>query len=156
MTIAFMLIHITFNSINETVTKIVIIKNIIIYDIVSTQQRLLIITNVYSIILKKNDIVHVSKLKWMFIDTILNAKIESFKIYFVNPQNRKVINKKFNKFHEQNKLRWIIEIILYDFSIFIVWRIIHISKKSICKNRVIINIRDFNKIIVSNDYSMFL
>ena len=36
----------------------------------------------------------------MFIDTILDAKIELFKIYFVNLQNRKIINKKFNKLHE--------------------------------------------------------
>ena len=45
-----MLIHIIFNSINEIVTKIVITKNIIIYDIFLIQQRLLIVTNVYSII----------------------------------------------------------------------------------------------------------
>ena len=77
-------------------------------------------------------------------------------MYFVNSQNRKIINKKFDKLHEQNKLRWIIEIIFYDFSIFVVWRTIHTLKKLICKNCVIINIRDFNKIIVSNDYLMFL
>ena len=40
----------------------------------------------------------------MFIDTIFDAKIESFKIYFVNLQNREIINKKFDKFHEQSKL----------------------------------------------------
>ena len=156
MTIAFMLIHIIFSSINEVVTKIVITKNIIIYDISLIQQRLLIVTNVYLIIWKKNNTVHVSKSKWMFIDTILDAKIESLKIYFVNLQNRKIINKKFDKLHEQDKLRWIIEIIFYDFSIFVVWRIIYISKKSIRKSCVIINIRNLNKIIISNNYSMFL
>ena len=50
MTTAFMLIYITFNSINEIATKIVITKNIIIYDISLTQQRLLIVIDVYSII----------------------------------------------------------------------------------------------------------
>ena len=50
MTTAFILIHIIFNSINEIVTKIVITNNIIIYDISLIQQRLLIVTNVYSII----------------------------------------------------------------------------------------------------------
>ena len=53
MTTAFILIHITFNSINEIVTEIVIMKNIIIYDIFLIQQRLLIVINAYSIILKK-------------------------------------------------------------------------------------------------------
>ena len=50
MTIAFMLIHITFNSINEAVTKVVITKSIIIYDISLTQQRLLAVADAYSII----------------------------------------------------------------------------------------------------------
>ena len=84
MITALMLIHITFNSINEVVTKIIITKDIIIYNIFLTQQRLLIVINVYSIIWKKNDIVYISKSKWMFIDTIFNAKIELFKIYFVS------------------------------------------------------------------------
>ena len=92
----------------------------------------------------------------MFINTIFDAKIELFKIYFVNSQNRKIINKKFDKFHEQSKLHWIIEIIFYDFPIFVVWQTIHISKELICKNRIIIDIRNFNKVIVSDDYSMFL
>ena len=54
MTTAFILIYIIFNSINyEAVIKIVIVKNIIIYDISLTQQRLLIVTNIYLIIWKK-------------------------------------------------------------------------------------------------------
>ena len=36
---------------------------------------------------------------------IFDAKIESFKIYFINSQNREIINKKFDKFYEQDKLR---------------------------------------------------
>ena len=92
----------------------------------------------------------------MSIDTILNAKTEPLKIYFVSSQNREIINKKFDKLHEQNKLRWITEIIFYDFSIFVVWRTIHTSEESVRKNRVIIDIRDLNKVIVSDDYSMFL
>ena len=41
----------------------------------------------------------------MLIDTIFDAKIELFKIYFVNSQNCEIINKKFDKFYEQGKLR---------------------------------------------------
>ena len=156
MTAAFMLVHITFNSVNEAVTEVVITENIIIYDISLVQQRLLVVIDVYSTIWKKSDTVHVSESEWMSIDTIFDAKTESFKIYFVSSQDREIINKEFDKLHEQGKLRWIIEIILYDFSVFVVWRTIHTSEELIRKGRVIIDIRDFNKVIVSDDYSMFL
>ena len=105
---------------------------------------------------KNDDIVNILEKKCMFIDILSNAKSKFFKIYSIESQNRKFIDQEFDKLHVENKLRWIIEIILYDFSIFVIWRIIHLSSKNFVKKiKVVINIREFNKIIVSNDYFMF-
>ena len=54
-------------------------------------------------------------------------------------------------------MSWIIEITSHDYSMFVVWRTIQLfDKKSKRKKRAIIDIREFNKIIESNNYSMQL
>ena len=40
----------------------------------------------------------------MSISTISNAKLFAIKMYFLNLQNKKVINKKFNQLHEKEKI----------------------------------------------------
>ena len=51
----------------------------------------------------------------------------------------------------------ITKITSYDYSIFVIWRIIQLfDKKSKRKKQAIIDIRDLNKIIKSNNYSMQL
>ena len=54
-------------------------------------------------------------------------------------------------------MSWIIEITSHNYSMFVVWRTIQLfDKKSKRKKRAIIDIREFNKIIESNNYSMQL
>ena len=40
----------------------------------------------------------------MFVNIIFDAKIESTRIFKLNKQNGKVIDKKFDEFHRQNKM----------------------------------------------------
>ena len=93
----------------------------------------------------------------MFINIISNVKFDSFRIYSFESQNKKFVNKKFDKLYVEKKLRWITKFIFYEFSIFVVWKIIHFSNENfIKKNKTVINIRNLNKFVISNDYSMSL
>lgn len=40
----------------------------------------------------------------MFINILLNAKSKLLRVYFVNLQNQKFINKKFDKLYQKSKL----------------------------------------------------
>ena len=93
----------------------------------------------------------------MSIDLISNVKMQISKLYLLNKRNQKFVDKKFDKFHNQDKMSWIIKTTSHEYSIFVIWRIVQLfNKKSKRKNRVVIDIRDLNKIIESNNYSMQL
>ena len=58
--------------------------------------------------------------------------------------------------HAQNRLEWNQESTEYSFSIFVIWQTIYKNKKFIQKNHIIMNIQDFNQIIISDTYSLLL
>ena len=93
--------------------------------------------------------------KWMKINTI-NAKIsKSSRVFKLRFENKSFVNKKFDVLHTQNKLEWISKFIFYVFPVFVVWHTIHLSNKtSQRKNRVIVDIRNLNKIIEFDVYFM--
>ena len=93
----------------------------------------------------------------MFINIISNVKFDLFRVYSFESQNKKFTNKKFDKLHIEKKFRWTTKFIFYKFSIFVIWKIIHFSNENfIKKNKTVIDIRDLNKFVISNDYSMSL
>ena len=53
---------------------------------------------------------------------------------------------------KKNKLFWIDQFIFYDYSMFVVWRIVNDKRK----NRIIIDIQNLNKINMFNAYSISL
>ena len=137
--------------------KITTLNDIIIYETsFETQHKLQSIAKTFLIIWKNsNDIVNISKKSWISMKIIFETKSKSSRVYFVESQNRDFIDKKFDKLHNEKKMSWIIETTFFDFSIFVVWKTIQMSKKnSIRKNKIVIDIRDFNKIIESNNYFM--
>lgn len=78
---------------------------------------------------------------------------KSFKIYSLSAKDRDIVNKTFNNLHAQNKTFWISQLTLFEHSVFVIWKADLIEKR---KRKVVINIRDLNKIIVLNSYSMLL
>ena len=81
---------------------------------------------------------------------------ESTRVFKLKTENKKIINKKFNNLTTQEKLKYFKKIILYIFSIFVVWITIHMLEKFMKKNKVVVDIREFNKIIEFDAYSMSL
>jgi hypothetical protein len=78
---------------------------------------------------------------------------KSYKILF---NERVIINTVLDKLHNQNKFEWIIKPTPYIFPIFIVWRTLYKDGISIRKDRAVIDIRKFNRIVISDIYFIHL
>ena len=89
----------------------------------------------------------------MFIDFKSKTKsLKSIKVYLVDFKKRTIIDTIFDKMHVDDKMIWINQSTSFSFSMFVIWRDIFNEFKS----RIVMNIRDFNKITVFDIYSMSL
>ena len=122
------------------------------------KQQFTAIIEAYSLLWQNIEkIVDVLEEDWMFITLKLNAKVDVAKIYSLNFVDREFVDKKFNKFHDQKRMKFIKQFTSFDWSIFVIWRIIEQSRRPLKrKGRVMIDIRDFNKITMIDFYSLFL
>ena len=133
--------------------KFIYSNDIIIYNKSNAIYSLATLIDEYqNLFIDKNITINISKAKWMSVNLKSNVVTKSTKIYFLKQKNRDVMNVIFNKLHAQDKLHYIIQSTLYSYSIFVVWR--DTSKDR--KGRSIIDIRDFNDITKSNNYSLLL
>ena len=86
-----------------------------------------------------------------------NIKLQtSAKIYLLDIKNCEVVNKIFDKLHNQKHMIWTENHILSDYLIFIIWWDALINDKITKKEWVVVNLRDFNKIMKSDIYSILL
>jgi hypothetical protein len=93
----------------------------------------------------------VSEKQWMRLslkEKWQNKLIVKIKIYSLNTNDRKIVNDTFNCLQTQNKLKFIIVAISFVYSVFVVWTI----KNDVRKERVIMNIRRLNNLLVSDVY----
>ena len=140
------------SEINLSIQKIIIFNDVIIFDDVFAYARLFtIVKSFFKIWRNTNDIINMSKFQWMFILTISEAKPSAIKMYSFNLKNKKMIDKKFNRLHEKEKISWTKELTIYNYSIFVVWRIVNDERKE----RIIINIKELNKIFEFDVYLIF-
>jgi hypothetical protein len=84
-----------------------------------------------------------------------NAKL-LYKSYKVPSNKRVIIDIALNKFHNQDKLEWTIKSTSYIFPIFVAWRTLYKDEIPIRKDRAVVDIREFNRIAVSNAYPILL
>ena len=138
-------------------TKIKLNNDIMIYE---SQMNVSVIKTIIKKkpLLWKNheNVMNMLKKMWMKIFLINNwrkiYKTKQTKIYSLNKKNKKMMNKKFNKYHEQKWLNWTKIKIFFTFSMFVIWKIINDEKK----NQMIIDIQTLNKIIMSDVYLLLL
>ena len=79
-------------------------------------------------------------------------KTKQAKIYSLNKKNKKMMDKKFNKYHEQKWLNWTKTKTFFTFPMFVIWKMINDEKKG----QMVINIQTLNKIIMFDAYSLLL
>ena len=87
----------------------------------------------------------------MLVNFKPNAKFKFVRVYFLSQKNRNDIDKIFDKMHEQDKLNYVIQLIPFNYFVFVVWRTFLGGKR---KNRMAINIKALNKISQSNTYPL--
>ena len=87
----------------------------------------------------------------------LNAKFQtSAKVYLFSSKNHEIVNKIFDKLHNQECMTWAENHISSDYSVFIIWWDALIDDKITKKKQVVVDLRNFNKITKSDIYSIFL
>ena len=92
----------------------------------------------------------------MFISLKLNwaDNHKTNRVYSIKIKNQKFINEIFDKFHEQKKMKWFSRFTFFEYSVFVIWKIVIKKTNLRKKKRVIINICDLNQIIQTNAYFM--
>ena len=63
-----------------------------------------------------------------------------------------MINKTFNKMHDQNKMKWSLQLISFNFFCFVIWR----NHSTDRKGKMMMNIKKLNKIIEADIYSFLI
>ncbi len=129
-------------------------SDIIVYDTSEVRSQLLRTIQKYSILWNKieNFTINVLDNEWMSVILKSKAKIKFVRIYSMRFKKRELIDETFDKLHQQRKMHWIIELTVHDALVFVVWRMINDERK----NRVVMNIKELNKIIEFDFYSMSL
>ena len=129
-------------------------NDIIVYDSSTNVVKLIAIVNEFSQIWDDQDIiVNVFEIEWMSIDFKSKTKsLKSIKIYFVDFKKRTIIDIIFDKMHVDDKIIWINQSTFFNFSMFVIWR----DTLNEFKSRIMIDIRDLNKVTIFDIYSMSL
>jgi hypothetical protein len=100
---------------------------------------------------------NVSENRWMKIKIVSETNFEACRMYKFEIENQAIIDKKFDALHVLSKMKWVLESISYAYSIFVMWIITHLMRKSLTRrDKVIVDIRDLNKISKHDAYSMSL
>lgn len=56
----------------------------------------------------------------MFINIVLDSKLDLFKVYSLNSKDRELVNKKFDDLHREDKMKWITRATQYEYSMFVI------------------------------------
>ena len=136
-------------------SKQILLSKITIYDDFNVRDKLVNVIDNYSNLWNDNEfIVKISVNEWMSIEIIFESKIETTKVYSLDFVDRKLVDEVFDKLHAQNKMKYIFQLIAHDYSIFAIWKNVFEFNESKWKERVMIDIRDLNKITLTDFYSM--
>jgi hypothetical protein len=130
------------------------VNDIIVYDTSKMRSQLLRTTQKYFTLWKKieNFTINVLDDEWMSIILKSKAKIKFVRVYSMRLKKRELIDETFDKLHQQRKMHRTIKSTMHDAFVFIVWRMINDERK----NLVVVNIKELNKIIEFDLYSMSL
>jgi hypothetical protein len=139
---------------NSSIMKKRFSNELIAYETFSTQQQLFNAIERYSFWDKiENIVIKIFENEWMSIILKLDVKIEIVKMYSMRFKKRELIDETFDRLHNQKKMHWTKKFTAHEASMFVIWRQMSNEEK---KRRVIVDIREFNKIVEFDSYSMLL
>ena len=139
-------------------TEIITDFDITIYETKSAQHLIKEIVEFYfSIWFDAENIVNIAKENWMSVNLLSETKISQVKIYSIKSKNKQLIDEVFDKLHAQRRMKYSKYSISHEYSIFVTWRtILKSEQESVRKKRVVVDIRELNKIIETDNYFMSL
>ena len=62
------------------------------------------------------------------------------RVDFIDVKNQKFIDEIFNKFYKQNKMKWSNSSIIFEYFVFVIWKIVIKNEKIVRKKRIVVNI----------------
>ena len=135
--------------------KKILFFEINVYDDVNVRNKFANVALNYLKLWNDNEFtMKISKNEWMSIELKFDVKIETTKIYSFDFANKKFVNEIFDKLHAQKRMKYIIQFTSHDYSMIVIWRIVFESNDSKRIKRVVVNIRNLNKIIFIDLYFM--
>ena len=139
------------------------LEQIIFNDIIIYGETSVVRTQIVDVVVMYSNIWHddgiivrVSSEEWMSIDIQSDAKIEVVKVYSLSSVDRKIVDEIFDKFHAQERMEYTTQSTSHGYSVFVVWRTVIGFDGSERKERAVIDIRGFNKIVIIDSYFMSL
>jgi hypothetical protein len=136
----------------------ILLNEIIVHENEEIVRRIANVIDRYLDVWKdESETINISEKRWMKIKTILETNSEANRIYKLKIENQAIIDKEFDALHALKKMKWAFESISYAYSVFVIWTITHLMRKPLTRrDRIMIDIRDLNKISEHDAYSMSL
>ena len=97
------------------------------------------------------DVLVDQQIKISFVEGQQKTKF-NFRFYLFGYEKRTVFDKKYDLFYEQSYIEYMDEVIPITFPVFIVWRVV----KRVKKGCIVVDLRLFNKIAISDNYLLSL
>ena len=144
----------SFTNVSISLIEIVLFNDVIVYNFDELNSFVKIVEK-FSTLWQNIDFVKMSKENWMKISLKSNWKkrvSKKTKMYSLNAKNEELMNKTFDDLHRIDRMFWTNQSSSFFYSCFCVWKNVDDEKK----NRVIVNIRNFNVITQSDAYSLSL
>ena len=140
---------------NLSTAKLVLLNDIMLYDNKEAIKAYTDLVNDFSILWKNEEFINIFEKRWMRLslrndwqDRISNK----FKMYLLSNENKKIIDNTFDKSHEKERLIWTTTLTSFFYFVFVVWKTIN----EIRKDRAVVDIRDLNKLLLFDVYSLSL
>ena len=92
----------------------------------------------------------IPEVEWMPIPLKTGAVSKPGRVYPVGQKDREVIDKTFDKLHDQGKMTWSTMPTPFSYPVFVVWKDTADGRKG----RVVVDIRELNKIAENDTYPL--
>lgn len=120
------------------------------------------IVNSFPNLWKDRGVVNLPPDQWMPVPlvndwNIAGAKL-AHKVYPLSPEDKKLVDEKFDAMHEQGRMSWVDKPTPFGFPVFVVWRTVPTGsgadRRMVRKGRVVVDIRGLNKVTTTDAYPL--
>ena len=129
-------------------------NGITIYGDEDVRKQLAEVTSAYLKLWQDNpETVDIPEEQYLTIPLKPEAQVEASKVYPLGPRDQAIVDKEFNRLHEQGKMEWTTKPTRHSYPVFVVWKTIyHAGKEPERKGRVVVDIRGLNNITEMDSY----